>query len=675
MSNNRQGKSGAARNYISRTGAVRKLQISLPDFRRLCIFKGIYPREPRSKKRVSKSSTPSTTFYYARDIQYLLHEPLLAKFRDHKALGKKIARHLGRGETGDAAKLEKKGSAKLSLDHIVKERYPTFVDALRDLDDALSLLFLFADLPSTSTVPPKTIALCQRLCREFEHYLITTNSLRKSFLSIKGIYYQATIQGQDILWLVPYKFVQRLDMNVDFRIMGTFVEFYTTLLGFVNFRLYTTIGLIYPPKFDVKSDEKGGELGAFKLEGRTLGEQPHIEAARDEHVEGQQEINGEVQKQITANGDSPHVEHEPKSDNETEDLNDTLDKFEPIAKDGDVLPQPQASSNDIATLFSPFTFFLSRETPRHSLEFILRAFGCKRVGWDASLGDGACTNDESDPTITHQVVDRPPHPDAMRVPGRIYVQPQWVWDCINGVKLLRPDLYAPGATLPAHLSPWVKPSKGVYDPTAPLAEQEREGEAEEAEELEHGQDEDEDEDLDVEGPEQNGASTANLSTTEDDVLNDHGMTVADDDADSSDTSSAAASSFAGFEANDPPTTTTADVSDSENETPLHQRELEAEARGLAFQPPSTTSTSTAKIANGTPIKGILKAGDEARKKMAKKRREEEEELERQRGMMPRRKRKLLDKMLYSNRVKEEESERLRGKRRRIEKGRVGGPKM
>lgn len=35
------GTAGAAKNYITRTQAVRKLQISLPDFRRLCIFKGM----------------------------------------------------------------------------------------------------------------------------------------------------------------------------------------------------------------------------------------------------------------------------------------------------------------------------------------------------------------------------------------------------------------------------------------------------------------------------------------------------------------------------------------------------------------------------------------------------------------------------------------------------------
>ena len=35
------GTSGQAKNFITRSQAVRKLQISLPDFRRLCIFKGM----------------------------------------------------------------------------------------------------------------------------------------------------------------------------------------------------------------------------------------------------------------------------------------------------------------------------------------------------------------------------------------------------------------------------------------------------------------------------------------------------------------------------------------------------------------------------------------------------------------------------------------------------------
>lgn len=612
------------------------------------------------------------------------------KFREHKALAKKIARSLGRGEVGDAVRLEKFGTPKISLDHIIKERYPTFIDALRDLDDALSMLFLFANLPSTSTVPPKTIALCQRLCLEFEHYLITTNSLRKSFLSIKGIYYQATIQGQDILWLIPYKFVQRVTGDVDFRIMGTFVEFYTTLLGFVNFRLYTSIGLVYPPKFNAISDERGGELGAFTLEGRGVEGSNQLaiqDAPASDQVNGSPELNGDIQAQVDAITKLPEAgaDLEPEQpEAPVEESTDAIDTFETTGEGADILPQPQISGLEASNLFAPFTFFLSRETPRQPLEFILRAFGCKRVGWDAVLGDGAFTHNESDPTITHQIVDRPPLPqsslpevpeasetttDAVgtqtlrpgsRVPGRIYLQPQWVWDCINEGKLLRPDLYAPGATLPPHLSPWVKPTRGAYDPSAPLAEQEREGEAAEAEEAEAEEAAAGDGvDTSMNGTEKLVAATPRF--LEDGHASDeNGMAIAGSSDSDSRSSSASSSSFGGFDS-DANAAAVSSEDEAEATRTQHQKELEAEAAGLSFAEASAGAGS---------LKGILKKGNEVRKKAARKRRVEEEELERQKMMMSRKKRKVLDKMLYSNRKKEEEAERLRGKRRRIEKGGV-----
>lgn len=64
--------------------ALKKLQISLSDFRRLCILKGIHPQQPRHVKRANKGSTAPASFYYAKDIQYLAHEPILRSLRDHK---------------------------------------------------------------------------------------------------------------------------------------------------------------------------------------------------------------------------------------------------------------------------------------------------------------------------------------------------------------------------------------------------------------------------------------------------------------------------------------------------------------------------------------------------------------------------------------------------------------
>ncbi|KAL8655459.1 MAG: hypothetical protein Q9210_000856 [Variospora velana] len=640
----------------------------------------IYPREPRNKKKASKTSTPSTTFYYTKDIQYLLHEPILNKFRDHKALAKKIARSLGRGEVGDAARLEKTAKPRITLDHIIKQRYPTFVDALRDLDDALSLLFLFANLPSTSTVPPKTIALCQRLCLEFEHYLITTHSLRKSFISIKGIYYQATIQGQDILWLVPHKFVQRVTGDVDFRIMGTFVEFYTTLLGFVNYRLYTSIGLVYPPRFNAKSDELGGELSAITLEGidvTRVADATNVTSGDivQNGTQGNDDVNPDVQKQADQIAEIPEPAEETQSADqvmEDEAATDAIDKFEVQGEGADVLDQPRISDTETGQLFAPYSFFLSRETPRQPLEFLLRSFGCKRISWDAVLGDGAFTNDEYDPSITHQVVDRPPiaQPDSAiepdqnqeeevsrstgrgRMLGRVYIQPQWVWDCINQGKLLRPDQYAPSATLPPHLSPWVKPTKTAYDPTLPLAEQENENEAEQA-----VLDEEEQEELD-----QLAAATADgEAQVEPEVdIDDHGMNIAGGDSDAS----SVADDFDGFASDDAEALADANEDEEAGDThSQHQKELEAEAAGLPF-----TETAANGTANGSSTGNVKSKGDELRKKAAKKRKEEEEELERRKMMMSKKKRKLFEKMAYSNRQKDDEAAKLRSKRRKLEKG-------
>ncbi|KAI4196779.1 MAG: hypothetical protein LQ350_006349 [Teloschistes chrysophthalmus] len=678
----KKGTSGQAKNFITRTQAVRKLQISLPDFRRLCIYKGIYPREPRNKKKASKTSTPSTTFYYTKDIQYLLHEPILNKFRDHKALAKKIARSLGRGEVGDAARLEKNGKPRITLDHIIRARYPTFVDALRDLDDALSLLFLFVSLPSTSTVPPKTIALCQRLTLEFQHVLIVKHALRKSFISIKGIYYQATIEGQDILWLVPHKFVQRVSDDVDYRIMGTFVEFYTTLLGFVNYRLYTSQGLVYPPRFDVKSDEQGGELGAFTLQDNRFGDSTAIEGPTDQSNPPAQDDrtpldDAAVQKIVEGIAQNPQPnEDQGRGDAMPEEgVSDGLDKFEVQGEGADILEQPSMSDTDTASLFTPYSFFLSRETPRQPLEFLLRAFGCKRIGWDEVLGHGAFTNDMADRSITHQIVDRPMTlhpsvpgedgqimPDAEpapmqggRMPGRTYVQPQWVWDCINQGKLLRPDLYAPGATLPPHLSPWVKPPKTGMVSTAPLDEQEEDElvGSEEEEEDEVGEEEEADSEL----------ADVGLTATDLDGEEGHGMDVAVADSDSD--SDSDSDDFAGFASDDndleTPTTTTnrnsnKNLSPAAAKTNPHkshrQLDLEAEAAGLPYNPsPTSVNPSSSASSKGT---------EEKREK-----REAEDELAMRKMMMSKRKRKLYEKMIFSNQRKEEAEGRVEGKRRRL----------
>ncbi|KAH8835320.1 Pescadillo N-terminus-domain-containing protein [Flagelloscypha sp. PMI_526] len=404
-----KGKAGAAKAYVTRSAAIKKLQCSLADFRRLCILKGIFPREPRHRKKANKGSSAPTSFYYAKDIAYLAHEPVLKKLREHKAFAKKLSRALGRGEWSDAKTLEENKPV-YKLDHIIKERYPTFIDAVRDIDDALCMIFLFAALPSNTRLPPSIIENCTRLASEWQLYVIQSKSLRKAFLSIKGVYYQAEVLDQTITWLVPYQFTQNVPPDVDVRVMLTFLELYQTLLGFVFFKLYTDIGLVYPPPLDAKKADSAAGVDAFTL-------QAHPTSSKDVR---------QAIKAVSGIGEAVTSAEE---------------------QDEEFVPQP--SKNDAA------------ETSRTVFEFLVRSFG-GRIGWPASSGAGS-PFDEDDNSITHVIIDRPPR-GVTQPATRKYVQPQWVVDCINQGKLLLENDYAPGKTLPPHLSPFGE-YEGAYDPT------------------------------------------------------------------------------------------------------------------------------------------------------------------------------------------------------------------
>ena len=116
------------------------------------------------------------------------------------------------------------------------------------------------------------------------------------------------------------------------------------------------------------------------------------------------------------------------------------------------LLRKQRETKQRTCLLEGKVFFLAREVPRGMLEFVIRSFGGK-VGWE---GPGSPIS-PADPSITHVIVDRPAPSPALCVSrgDREFVQPQWVADCVNQGVLLPAERYAPGKTLPPHLSPFV----------------------------------------------------------------------------------------------------------------------------------------------------------------------------------------------------------------------------
>ncbi|GME77691.1 unnamed protein product [Ambrosiozyma monospora] len=503
----KKGTSGNAKNFITRTQAIKKLQVSLADFRRLCIFKGIYPREPRNKKKANKGSTAPVTFYYSKDIQYLLHEPILNKFREHKTFSKKLTKALGKGEIGDAKTLEQ-NRPKYKLDKVIKERYPTFLDALRDLDDCLNMLFLFSNMPATDKVSARVTKEASKLTNQWLAYVTRERCLTKMFVSIKGVYYQANVKGQNIMWLVPFKFPQNIPSDIDFRIMLTFLEFYSTLLHFVLFKLYADAELTYPPKIDMGKLKGVGGLTAYVLEsanGEAGSLLPEVKtdagANGDESKKEKALSKSDIQKALAADAKEESKDDNKEEIQEDEGNQDTveeveLDEFKDTSKHtGDLLEQPSKYAQPTSTLFSKFVFFIGREVPLDILEIVILSAGGKLIS-EQSLDELKLSNKKLDfdlSSVTHQIVDRPKV--ANKVQGRTYIQPQWVFDCFNKGQLLSVSDYAPGETLPPHLSPWG--DSGTYNPEAPVAPAE-EGEEDENEEEEVEADEDEEEEEDDE---------------------------------------------------------------------------------------------------------------------------------------------------------------------------------
>lgn len=496
----RKGKSGAAKNFVTRNQAIAKLQVTLADFRRLCIFKGIYPREPRNKKKANKGSTAPTTFYYAKDIQYLLHEPVLNKFREQKTFSKKLQRALGRKELGDAQRLEK-ARPKYTLDHLVRERYPSFLDALRDLDDPLNMLFLFANMPATDKVSHRVTKEAGKLTNQWLAFVAKERLIKKVFVSIKGVYYEANVRGQEVRWLVPFKFPTNIPSDIDFRIMLTFLEFYSTLLHFVLFKLYGDADLVYPPPIDTDKLKGVGGLSAYVLKTKDESVSSLLPAERSKETESS---SVEVKTQLSTE-DIKKAKAADAQEDDDEDVEENveqveLDEFSLTTKTpGDVLTQPTQFSSPSSTLFSKFVFYVGREVALDILELCILSAGGVIVS-EIAVDDLKINNPEAYSkldlsTITHQIVDRPKV--ASKVAGRTYIQPQWVFDSINKGELVPVGEYAPGETLPPHLSPWG--DSGNYNPNEPVVaneESESEEEVEEDEQPDADEDEEEeDEDL------------------------------------------------------------------------------------------------------------------------------------------------------------------------------------
>lgn len=426
---------GEGAQYMTRMSAQHKLQLHPRDFRRICILKGVYPREPKNRRRAQRGNPQIKILYHKKDINFLLHDKLVWQLRDMKIMNRRI-KYADSIKDSRLKRMRISKYPELSIDHCIRERYPTFIDAVKDLDDCLTLLFLFSTFPALKAVKRSQTALCRRLTVEFMHYVIATRALRKVFVSIKGYYFQAEIKGELVTWIVPhyYPYQPQAKDEVDFNIMSDFTYFYSYAAGFINYRLYQQINLVYPPQFNVSLDSEESQIDESTFVSERI-------AA----------LNVDLLKTTDEVADEP------------EEMDLTLISTEGDSEKIRKMHEREQARKKLKNIFQGLKFFINREVPREPLVFTIRSFGGK-VSWDKNCFVGG-TFDEDDETITHQIIDRPSI-DKKYI-SRDYIQPQWVFDTINQGKLLPTNKYFMGVALPPHLSPFIDARKEINEYVPP----------------------------------------------------------------------------------------------------------------------------------------------------------------------------------------------------------------
>lgn len=122
--------------------------------------------------------------------------------------------------------------------------------------------------------------------------------------------------------------------------------------------------------------------------------------------------------------------------------------------------QKEEVMNRLRNLFAGKVFYLNRETPTYSLEFLIPAFGGE-FGYEGENSPYGVDDKE----VTHHVMDRNADPSKIQFSkNRDFIVPQWVYDCINHSILLPASQYKPGSPPPPHLSPFIDNKAEGYMP-------------------------------------------------------------------------------------------------------------------------------------------------------------------------------------------------------------------
>ncbi|CAA9988103.1 pescadillo-like protein [Plasmodium knowlesi strain H] len=439
--------------YFTKKSILKKLYLKEKEFRKLCIFKGIYPKDFKEIPLKYRTKFYKQKVYYSKnDFKKLAHEKIIQDFRKIQTCLKKYKKYKLALEDEEKCKSLIKNFPKYTLDHIIKERFPVFSYAIEDLDDALSAIVAYSLLPSNEKVgiQNRFVTNCEVIKNHFHYYAYKTNRIKKAFITVKGYYLQAEILQKKVTWVIPHTFTPYLEKTIDFSIITTFIEYYICLLKFVLFKLYKMHNMTYPP-------EQSELLKNEKLKHLSY-DQCLISLCKEKfpnaHGQGQESNQGEG-KPLTLDSSlvsdtQPVVLSPEEGISQVEEQNQS----KILQEDEEIKHNIDEENDTLKDLFKNQVYYIHTDMPLDILSLIILSSG-GAIGWNSPYSP----YQREDERITHEILE--PYGEAKQMGQekieRMYVQPQYIFDCLNRKKILPCSDYSVDViNLPVHLSPFIE---------------------------------------------------------------------------------------------------------------------------------------------------------------------------------------------------------------------------
>ncbi|CDO64888.1 pescadillo-like protein [Plasmodium reichenowi] len=475
--------------YLTKKHILKKLFLNEEEFRKLCIFKGIYPKDFKEiPLKYRKKFYKHKVFYTRNDFLKLSHEKIINDFRKIKIYLKKYKKCKLTLEDFTRSKNIIANFPVYKLEHIIKERYPILSYAVDHLDDALSCIIAYSQLPSNHKYGIKNnmVKTCEMLKDHFHYYVYKTNKIKKAFISVKGYYLQAEILKKKVTWIIPHIFTPYIDTSIDFKLISDFIEYYIALLKFVLFKLYKLDNMLYPPKQD--NDLKNEKLAHLSYDKDYSTNENNIDIELKEELESKCNVN--TNEDLTTcqekteeknhkydnnpHGHTTNIDNNNFSNIHLQD-NSGLNKNEEkknLTNNNIIHKNNEADNgrhvhrddhididehNKLKELFKNHIFYIHNDMPFDVLSIIILSCGGK-ISWNSKISP----IHYDDNNITHEIYEKDKN-NTIHLNNleneykRIHIQPQYIFDCLNEKNILPcSDYLTDVENLPVHLSPFIE---------------------------------------------------------------------------------------------------------------------------------------------------------------------------------------------------------------------------